>query len=787
MTLSAFSAHAQEQPETTTEPAQPAVEPPPAEPPAVEAPAEGTETAPAESAPAPQAGDWQRLADDFTNFLQFAIIGQFDMADGLAKSLLQHPDLNPMSEEGGKHLLELSEKNERSLETLLLLISNPRLGGNAKRILDLVNEAHRRARRDVGQIKENIRRLAGTPTERQFGRDQLIESGEYAVPWMLEALADPQRASLQPFILRALPQLGRQAVNPLVQALHLENDVIQRFAAGALGQIGYPQALPYLKRVAENEQENAAVRAAAVEAIGRIIVSDPGVKEAPAAELFLHLAEQYYAGVESVSPDPREADANVWYPAGNTVTFVPVPREIYNPVMAMRCCEDSLALRKDQPAAAALWLSADFRREAGLGLDVQSEEPAQTEDRTRPADFLRSIYFARSFGPDVVRLSLRRGLRDVDRNVALGAIAGLSVTAGPAAMTTPTGDGNAVLVEALAFPDLLVRIRAALAIGRSLPGEAFRGADDVVRVLAGGLALTGRKAYVVVDPEAAIRDPLAGELARQDASVVAGDRLEETLSRAARELTHVDGIFLASDLKAPHVIEALRALAAHPRFRLSPVIVYVKKSDNLIADRVASEDARVGTVFAVNGGGGNTPRQLAEALLNQYPRVAGKYGHAPLSPELSLSLALDAAATLRAMAVRQSPVFDLRAAEKALVDALAHPSEELRIACLRVLALLDSPGAQRAIAAVALAEDQSEPLRLSAFAALADSGRHFGSRLESPALQTLVKQTLSAANPVLRTSASQALGALNPPGTTAAERVCLTRVCKAGDSSRDPK
>ncbi len=121
------------------------------------------------------------------------------------------------------------------------------------------------------------------------------------------------------------------------------------------------------------------------------------------------------------------------------------------------------------------------------------------------------------------------------------------------------------------------------------------------------------------------------------------------------------------------------------------------------------------------------------------------------------------------MAAGKSKVFDVRPVERSLAEAQGHPSEELRVACLRVLALLDSPTAQRAIAGVALSSKSAESLRLAAFATLADSGRHFGSRLEQQGLQVLVQQALKEPNLVLRTGASQALGALNPSGTSVAD------------------
>ena len=149
--LASGRAWAQAEPKAE-EPAPTAEQPsttPPAETTTQEAtpPTEGT--TPAEgpaSQPAPQAGDFKRMEDDFSGFLQYAIIGRFDAAAGVARSLLQHPDLNPMNDAGADALLKLSEEYESSLDTLLLLMDNPKLAPDAKKILDLVYEAHRRAR-----------------------------------------------------------------------------------------------------------------------------------------------------------------------------------------------------------------------------------------------------------------------------------------------------------------------------------------------------------------------------------------------------------------------------------------------------------------------------------------------------------------------------------------------------------------------------------------------------------------------------------------------------------------
>jgi HEAT repeat protein len=755
-------------------------EPEIAEPAEVDLPAPGEAPAPLES-PAAAAGEAapaeapvdadlpgpQRMEEAFKNYLHFALIGQFELADSFAQALLKLPDLNPITDEAAAQLLELSEKYEGSLDTLLLLISNSPIAENAEKVLALVREAHRRARMRPDRIKENINLLAGAPNQRAFAISRLRESGEYAVPWMLEALIDPARRNLQPFITRALPQLGKPALNPLVEALSLQDEALRRFVAEALGRLSYPQALPYLKRLATDENVSRAVRDAAAAAMQDIILEDPRLRDLPATVLFAELAAQYYQGAESLMADPREDRANVWFARGGTVVPVEVPRSIFSLVMSMRCCEAALALDKDQPAVSALWIAANFRREAELGLDVQTEEEAVGDDGTRPPNFPRSVYFARSAGPDICRIVLSRGVRNRERSVALGAIAALAVTAGPAAMVSPGGSMSTSLVEALAFPDLLVRIKAALAVGKSMPPSGFAGSEDVVGALANALSLTGRQYYVLVEPDDTARQQLETELTRAGGNVAAAARLEDAL-RQARAFTHVDGIFVASDIERPTVIEAVRALRDDERFSLAPLMVYIKKADNVLANRVNAEDPRVGVVFVVNGEGANPWPQLAEALMGKYPATAARYGHVALTTEASLPLALDAAATLRLIAFRESAVFDIRPAERALIEALGHQSPELRVAVMGVLALMPSPTAQRALATAALDANQTEPLRMTAFAALAESAQRFGHRLEEAATQMLVQQALKEPNLALRTAASQALGAMNLPGPWAA-------------------
>jgi len=759
-------------PATTEEAAaaeQPAEQPaePPAEAPDTQASAPASEPATAE-AEAETALD--ALADHFAQYLHFALIGKFEDADAHGKALLQLPIVNPLSPEAADRLVELTSRDEYkdSIDILLLVINNTPIAENAQKILDLVRQAHRRQRMNPTRINDSIQLLAGAPTQQMVGLERLRDSGEYAVPWLIEALADARQSRLHPFIVRALPQLGKRILNPMVQALSIPNAQVQRYVAEALGKIGYPQALPYLKRLASDPKANDVARQTAGAAMAQIVVANPTVTEKPADQLFAELAEQYYYDQDSLLPDPREPATNVWFARNGTVEPIEVPQPIFMLVMCMRSCEASLQLSKNQPAVVALWLAADFRREARLGLDVQSEKVVETADLTRPKDFLRSVYFARIAGPQHCLLVLDRAIKDLDRDVALGAIAGLRPTAGPAILTGASGETGLSLAKALQFPDLLVRTRAALALGAAMPSESFAGADEVAPILASALGLTGQKFYMLVDPDEAARKNIAEGLSRTGAKVIAVDRLNAGLTQAHKELTSLDGVFIASDVAQPSAVEAIRQLAGDKRFGLAPVVAYIKEGGNLVADRIAEADKRVGRVLVTSGQ--EAPgSDFADTLLEKLAKTASAYGYGEVNAELSVMLALESASVLRDIAMSGQAVLQVAPAQKALIGALSHPAEPLRAVCAMVLARINTVEAQQAIAALAVSDKQTPALRKVAYAALAESARQFGSKLAAAMTARLAELAVGDPDLELRTAASQALGALNLPGEQAAD------------------
>ncbi len=703
----------------------------------------------------------------FADFLHYAKIGRFLEANKNAEALLKLPEAKP----DGSQLLALSEEYDDSVETLNLILSSEKLCEDAKlekalrqsaqQVLERINQQRQNRRSDPSRIKDDIAGLAGEPLQMLNATQRLQWSGEYAVPWMIAALRDQGQAKRHPWILKALPKLGLSAVNPLVMALRIEDDVVKLWVIQALGEIGYAQALPYLKQVAENEKVGEDLRKAATAAMVRI---EPASASAPksAATLFYELALQYYANEGSVRADPREDQSNVWYWRDDRLKADRVPREIFDEIMAMRCCEEALRLEPTQGEAQALWLAANFRREAQLGVvDIASEEPdeACNKDVTRPKGYPRSIYFARSAGPRFNHMVLARALSDHDVRVALGAITALAETAGESSLVG-TEDRKQPLVEALTFNSTVVRIRAALALGRALPKTRFAGSQEVIPVLAQALSLTGQRNVIVVDPDAKNLNRVAGILRKADCRAVAEASLPKAIEQAEKDLPTIEACFLASDVRQPDLRGAIAELRKQPGGKNLPVIILTKEHQMSEVELITREDLATGRVLAEHG---------QERLLGEWDAVSRRVGGVKLNPDLALGLSLAAAQTLRMIVASGSPVYDVGRAESALAAALKHNEADLRVLAAGALALVPTETAQRAIARQALDDGNDDELRIAMFSALAESARHQGSKLEDDQLGAVVRIVMTEKKLPIRTAASQAFGALNVPGNRASE------------------
>jgi len=689
----------------------------------------------------------------------FAAIGRFNYADANFKALLDsNPD--PVA------LLELARQNPNRHTILIKLISNTEVGPSAKKFLELLGRGEDMLRMDANEIVGNINRLAGPPRMSFNAANRLKNSGEYAIPHLLQFLQDPKQQKLHAAIIQLLPEMGRTALNPLCVSLSINDNVIRQVACGAMAKMGYKQPLPYLARLAADESASGEARAAAKQAMGQI-----GASTGDVAKLFYDLADAYYENNESVKADPRKDTANVWYLRDNELRVIEVPTAIFNDVMAMRCCEEALKVRPDMASATALWLAANFQREAKLGLDVESDKPDALADKdgTRPENYPRSIYFARAAGAKYNHMVLARAFKDKDPGVALGAIAALSETAGGPSLVGAE-DIKQPLVQTLAFPNKQVRIKAALALGRALPKQGFVGAENVVPVLGEALTQAERPAALVVDPDDESANKLQAAMRAAGFDCAAGSNLNQARNEASKANTSsYDVIFLASDIKQPDVMQAVGDLRHEPNTAATPILI-VTKAGQIGKATNASRLAPGVEVLLADVTEMGDPEKVKQQLMARVERASRTMGMMPLSPEASMNLALQAADVLKQIAESRSKVLDASRAAGPLMVALNSKVELLRVKAAAALALISNTDAQKSIAQAALNTEHAPPERLAAFASLADSARHNGNLMDNNELVSkLIDFTMNEKDLVLRAAGSKALGALNLTSNKASE------------------
>jgi hypothetical protein len=419
----------------------------------------------------------ETLEGNYNDMLHYLKIGRFDLAKGYAQAVLD-------SNAAPVDLFALADSNPQGYALIIKareIATDTELSGLCGKVGDIIEQGRFIRRADPKVIVDEIARLSTTSRGQLNAVKRLQNAGEYAIMYMLDALGDESRKAEWPDISSALGQMSKEAIRPLVAALQTNNVGVKSEIIKALGKIGYPQSLPYLKYVAEKDG-SAELRGLAEASIKKI---EPAALKVPAAQLCYRLGEDYYYHTESLAPAADANFANIWFWDANNARLDSerVDKRYFNELMSMRCCEWSLKADDKFGQAIGLWLAAFFK--------------AESYDVVMPAYFGEGHADARTYattaGPEYLHQALARAMKDKDAQVALGAIEALFATAGESSLFFRVGTSQP-LAEALSFDSKAVKFSAAIAIAAAGPKQAFPQSKLVVANLAEALAQSSEQA-----------------------------------------------------------------------------------------------------------------------------------------------------------------------------------------------------------------------------------------------------------------------------------------------------
>ncbi len=696
----------------------------------------------AAAAPAPVSEELQRAV---ANYWHYGKIARYDLQAAEGEKILAHAsDPVAVLNAFNQHLesTAFNGQTDNLQQWMLRWQGIEQVADVTNKISAVLNAGRTEFRADPAFIQEQIERLSTGARGYEGGVNELRKSGELAVPMMIDYLRDPGKREFHSAIRRALRDMDRAALNPLVAATEMSgqaNTEALIAVVTAIGDIGYDDGVPYLVRVANDEKATGPVREAARQSLARMGAGNPS--DLNAANLFTDLAEKFYYENASITSDVRGADqpANVWYwSTDRGLVRRAVPAPIFNEIMALRAAEYALKLGGGENAQ-SLWLAANYKREAEL--------PQGATDPTRAENQPAAHYYGVTSGTQYLNNALARSLRDRNSAVALRVIKSLQDIVGRNNLFQ--GPSSSALVDSMNSSDRLVRFEAAFALAEALPQQPFEGQDRVVPLLAEALGQTGSPSVLVIGADAGTTNALIEGLAGAGYTTAGAAGADAGISAAA-QLPAVDVILISEDLGAD--IDRLFAAASqNPRLSGASRIVITNTAGSPFAARAVND--RMLSVTQVTDPG---------ALKPVIDAARAKGQSAPLDEELANTYATRAGELLENLAISNVQVLDLLAAEQALLAALNDPRPDVVKSAGAVLARMNVESVQPALLAAASGE-KPDDVKISLYKNLAQNAAAFGRQIEGQQVQTLEQTVVDAQNLEVRAAAAEARGALNLP------------------------
>jgi len=679
------------------------------------------------AAAAPAAGD-SSLRKDVENFWHYGKIGKYDLsADAANKVLTSGKD--PV--EVLKTFEAIAEDSKDKIDVWMLRWQNvDKLREPTAKLITMLDEGRRTRRADPAWIETNIKALSLNQRSYFLALERIRDSGELAIPQMLDYLRDSSKAQYHGAIRQAMKDMGQLALNPLVAATEMKDEPALISVINSIAEIGYASTVPYLARLSQNGATES-IKNAAKNALTKMGV--PEANTTPAGDQYFDLSESFYYDKSAIRADSRNPEANVWqWDEAKGLQRTKIPLAIFNDVMAMRTAKTAMKLdtKKD---ALSLYLVANYKREVQLG---------DGKDATTPDGTPSAHYYGVASGTQFVNAALARALADGDAPVALKVTKSLEEIVGRTNLLS--GPHGEALSEALRFNDRQVRFEAAFAVAAALPNQPFAAQDRVVPLLAEAVHQTGAPGILVLYPSNAVNAKV-DELRGAGYNVVGAGNAEGVVA-AASQLPAVDVILTTDEVSGAEIQTLFAAMNNAPRTERAAKIIVSKTM-------TASTDPSVTY----------TPLSDAAGLKPVIEGARAKTGGVPMDDKIASAYALRAADLLGKLAINGNKVLDVTQAQSSLMASLEDTRPEVVKAVANVLALLNDKSVQSALATKAGDEKAADEVKVALFKALATNAKNNGNLLDADGLAIVQKTVAGTGSLEVRSAAAEARGALNLP------------------------
>ncbi len=469
-----------------------------------------------------------------------------------------------------------------------------------KKVLQLAEEQVKIDFAEETKVMDLLEKLKSPDIVKQTMAKEMIAStiGQYVVPYCVKVLGDRQNDEVRVEIIVLLNRLGADAVMPVIQILESPDSFTRQNAATILGTIRDERAIPALKKLTEDQREDALVKGEAKIALQKIKGEDASMLDS-ARVSYYNLAQQYYYDDLSVIYSNYK-DWVYWYWSGNTLHHRIVERFEYNEILAEDACYDGLAIAslnnyEDLWTLLTCVYFAQFN-EVQSALDVANELAEKGLFPTEKKDVLENrrktleTAFVINYATGKRRLykALTRSLKDKNVLVAASCINAIrDLEADGALLPEPPrpkrpGEEAAeeqietklgiALVNALIYPEKRVRYAAAECLVSMNPKQTFLHSNKVIPNLIDALGEWKPRVILVIEPDEIIRNRTRGYLTELGYFPITEPNGIKGLGRA-RQFPTEDLIIISTelpDLKAYEIIDALRH---DPRTKHTPVIV----------------------------------------------------------------------------------------------------------------------------------------------------------------------------------------------------------------------